>query len=206
MTPDQGQASGSGLGLGVVPAGYQALLGDLKERIRAAQIRAALSVNRELIALYWQVGRAIGERQETHGWGTQVIDRLSADLRRAFPDMRGFSPRNLRYMRTFAAAYPEPDFWQQAAANLPWGHVMRLLDTVPDPGARAWYAQTAVAHGWSRAILTHQIEAKLYERQGRAQTNFTRTLPAPQSDLARQVLKDPYNFDVRRSTAYRIPF
>ncbi len=181
--------------LAILPEGYGELLGDLKERIRAAQIKAALSVNRELIALYWQIGRAIGERQETHGWGTQVIDRLSADLRHAFPDMRGFSPRNLRYMRTFAAAYPEPDFWQQAAANLPWGHVMRLLDTVPDPGARAWYAQEAVEYGWSRAILTHQIEAKLYERQGQAQTNFTRTLPAPQSDLARQVLKDPYNFD-----------
>jgi predicted nuclease of restriction endonuclease-like (RecB) superfamily len=105
----------------LVPEGYPELLGDLKERIRSAQIRAALSVNRELIALYWQIGRAISERQETHGWGTQVIDRLSADLRRAFPDMRGFSPRNLRYMRTFAAAYPDADFWQQAAANLPWG-------------------------------------------------------------------------------------
>jgi len=123
--------------------------------------KAALSVNRELIALYWQIGREIGERQETQSWGTQVIDHLSADLRRAFPDMRGFSPRNLRYMRTFAAAYPEPHFWQQAAANLPWGHVMRLLDTVPNPDARAWYAQEAVAHGWSRAILTHQIEARL---------------------------------------------
>ncbi len=179
----------------VLPEGYQELLGDLKERIGSAQIKAALSVNRELIALYWQIGRAISDQQETHGWGTGVIDRLSADLRRAFPDMRGFSPRNLRYMRTFAAAYPEPDFWQQAAANLPWGHIMRLLDTVPDSGVRAWYAQMAVAHGWSRAILAHQIEARLHERQGQAQTNFTQTLPAPQSDLARDVLKDPYNFD-----------
>ncbi len=179
----------------LVPQGYQELLGDLKERIRSAQIRAALSVNRELIGLYWQIGRAISERQETHGWGTQVIDRLSADLRHAFPEMKGFSPRNLRYMRAFATAYPEPDFWQQAAANLPWGHVMRLLDAVPDPQARAWYAAKAVEHGWSRAILTHQIEARLYERQGRAQTNFPRTLPPPQSDLARQVRKDPYNFD-----------
>jgi len=101
-----------------VPEGYRELLGDLKERIGSAQIKAALSVNRELIALYWQIGRAISDRQETHGWGTQVIDRLSADLRHAFPDMRGFSPRNLRYMRTFAAAYPEPDFWQRAAADL----------------------------------------------------------------------------------------
>ncbi len=180
---------------GLIPEGYKELLGDLKERIRAAQVRAALSVNRELIALYWQIGRAISDRQETHGWGTQVIDRLSADLRHTFPDMRGFSPRNLRYMRAFAAAYPESDFWQQAAANLPWGHVMRLLDTIPDPSTRAWYAREAVAHGWSRAILTHQIEARLYERQGRATTNFDLTLPPHQSDLAQQTLKDPYTFD-----------
>ena len=117
----------------VLPEGYRELLGDLKECISSAQIRAALSVNREIIALYWQIGRTISDRQETHGWGTGVIDRLSADLRRAFPSMRGFSPRNLR---TFAAAYSEPNFWQQAAANFPWGHIMRLLDTVPDPRTR----------------------------------------------------------------------
>jgi predicted nuclease of restriction endonuclease-like (RecB) superfamily len=179
----------------VLPEGYHELLGDLKERIRAAQIRAALAVNRELVLLYWQIGRAIAARQEEHGWGAQVIARLSADLRQAFPDMKGFSPRNLQYMRTFAGAYPDETIAQQVAAQLPWGHLMRLLDTVPDPLARAWYASKAVEHGWSRAILTHQIEAKLYERQGQAQTNFPRTLPPPQSDLARQVLKDPYNFD-----------
>jgi len=191
---------------GVMPEGYHTLLGALKERIRSAQTRAALSVNRELVLLYWTIGREIAERQEEHGWGAQVIARLSADLRQAFPDMKGFSPRNLRYMRAFAAAYPEPDFWQQAAANLPWGHVMRLLDTVPALEARTWYAQQAVEHGWSRAILAHHIDGKLYDRQGQSQTNFTRTLPAPQSDLAQQVLKDPYNFDVRRTPAYRIPF
>jgi len=180
---------------GVMPEGYHTLLGTLKERIRAAQTRAALSVNRELVLLYWTIGREIAERQEEHGWGAQVIARLSADLRQAFPEMKGFSPRNLRYMRAFAAAYPEPDFWQQAAANLPWGHVMRLLDTVPALEARTWYAQQAVEHGWSRAILAHHIDGKLYDRQGQSQTNFTRTLPAPQSDLAQQVLKDPYNFD-----------
>ncbi len=111
----------------VLPEGYQELLGDLKERIGSAQVRAALSVNRELITLYWQIGRLISEQQETHGWGTGVIDRFSSDLRRTFPDMRGFSPRNLRYMRTFAAAYPEPDFWQQAAATMPRSHIIRWL-------------------------------------------------------------------------------
>ena len=164
MAGDKGKA--------VAPEGYQALLGDLKERIRAAQVRAALSVNRELILLYWQIGQAIRERQETHGWGTQVIDRLSTDLRHAFPDMKGFSPRNLRYMRAFAAAYPTPDFLQQAAANLPWGHIMRLLDTTPDSIERDWYARQAVVHGWSRAMLGHHIESNLYQRQGHAQTNF----------------------------------
>jgi predicted nuclease of restriction endonuclease-like (RecB) superfamily len=177
------------------PEGYQELLGDLKERISSARIRAVLSVNHELILLYWQIGRSIQERQETHGWGTQVIDRLSADLRRAFPDMKGFSPRNLRYMRTFAASYPDVNFLQQVAAKLPWGHTMRLLDTVVDPAARDWYARNAIEYGWSRAMLAHHIDSRLYVRQGHADTNFSRTLPAPQSELAQQILKDPYNFD-----------
>ncbi len=179
----------------VMPEGYQALLGDLKERIRSAQIRAAISVNRELVLLYWQIGHEIAARQEQHGWGAQVIARLSADLRQAFPEMKGFSPRNLQYMRTFAGAYPEETIAQQVAAQLPWGHIMRLLDTVPDPAARAWYARQAIEHGWSRAVLAHQIDARLYARQGQAITNFGHTLPPPQSDLAQQALKDPYTFD-----------
>jgi len=179
----------------VAPEGYQALLGDLKERIRAAQLGAALSVNREVIALYWQIGRAIQERQDVYGWGAQVIARLSSDLRRAFPDMKGFSPRTLQYMRTFAGAYPDPVIAQQLLRDLPWGHVMRLLDTVPDAVEREWYARQAVEYGWSRAMLTHHIDSHLYLRQGQASTNFARTLPAVQSDLAQQVLKDPYNFD-----------
>jgi len=198
MAGDKGKA--------VVPEGYQALLGDLKERIRAAQVRAALSVNRELILLYWRIGQAIRERQETHGWGAQVINRLSADLRLAFPDMKGFSPRNLQYMRTFAGVYLDPEIAQQLLRDLPWGHITHLLDRVSAPNARDWYARQAIAHGWSRAMLLHHIDADLYRRQGHAQTNFERTLPPAQSDLARQLLKDPYNFDVRRSTAYRIPF
>ena len=174
---------------------YGRFLDELKARIRAAQVRAALSVNRELVLLYWEIGRAIAARQEEHGWGAQVIARLSADLRRAFPEMKGFSPRNLQYMRTFAGAYPGEAIAQQVVAQLPWGHNVRLLDTVPDPTERDWYARKAIEHGWSRAMLAHHIEARLYSRQGRADTNFARTLPAPQSDLAQQILKDPYNFD-----------
>jgi len=179
----------------VLPDGYHALLGDLEGRIRAAQARAAFAVNRELIDLYWQIGQAIQRRQEEHGWGAQVVARLSVDLRRVFPDMKGFSPRSLQYMRTFAGAYPDPAIAQQLLRDLPWGHVMRLLDAVADPTERDWYARQAVAHGWSRAMLGHHIEGGLYQRQGHASTNFARTLPSPQSDLAQQVLKDPYSFD-----------
>jgi predicted nuclease of restriction endonuclease-like (RecB) superfamily len=189
MTSDQDQDRG------IAPVGYQALLGDLKERIRGAQVRAALSVNREVITLYWEIGRAIQERQEEHGWGAQVIARLSADLRRAFPDMKGFSPRTLQYMRTFAGAYPDREIAQQLLRDLPWGHITHLLDRVSDPAARDWYAREAVTQGWSRSLLLHQVEGDLYHRQGQATTNFAHTLPSPQSDLARQVLKDPYNLE-----------
>ncbi len=177
-----------------VPEGYQELLGDLKERIRAAQIRAALAVNRELIALYWQIGRDILARQGMRGWGAQVIDRLAADLRQAFPQLKGFSRRNLHYMRAFAEAYPDEHFVQQVVAQIPWGHNVRLLDAVKDPEERGWYARQTIQYGWSRDILLHQVESDLYRRQGQAVTNFHGTLPAPQSDLARQILKDPYNF------------
>jgi predicted nuclease of restriction endonuclease-like (RecB) superfamily len=109
-----------------VPVGYGAFLAELKERIGSAQIRAAVAVNHELVGLYWQIGRSIRERQDAYGWGAQVIERLSGDLRQSFPEMKGFSARNLRYMRDFADRYPDPDFWQQAVAKLPWGHIVRL--------------------------------------------------------------------------------
>jgi predicted nuclease of restriction endonuclease-like (RecB) superfamily len=174
---------------------YEGLLQSFKERIAGAQLHAALAVNRELVLLYWQLGREILDQQRQHGWGAKVIDRLARDLRRAFPDQKGFSPRNLKYMRAFAEAWPDEPFVQQVAAQIPWFHNCVLLEKVGDPERRAWYARQAVEHGWSRNVLVHQIESGLYERQGRALTNFDRTLPAPRSDLARQILKDPYNFD-----------
>jgi predicted nuclease of restriction endonuclease-like (RecB) superfamily len=174
---------------------YKSFLNDLRERIGAAQVRAALAVNSELVLLYWCIGRAILERQQQHGWGSKVVDRLSADLRRAFPDMKGFSPRNLKYMRAFAEAYPDEQFVQQVVAQIPWGHNVRILDAAGDPAEREWYARQTIEHGWSRNMLVHQIESGLYGRQGKAVTNFERTLPAPQSELARQLLKDPYAFD-----------
>jgi predicted nuclease of restriction endonuclease-like (RecB) superfamily len=181
--------------IGKLPKGYADLLEDLKSRIRSAQIRAAVSVNRELILLYWEIGRQILDRQQTEGWGAKVIDRLAADLRQAFPDMSGFSPRNLKYMRALGEAYPDGQFVQQLVAQMPWGHHVRLLDLVKDRSQREWYIRQAIQHGWSRNVLVHQIETDLYQRQGQAITNFDRTLPPPQSDLARELFKDPYTFD-----------
>lgn len=174
---------------------YAALLKSIKERIQTAQVRAAAAVNQELVLLYWGIGREILSRQAQEGWGAKVIDQLAADLVRSFPEMKGLSPRNLKYMRAFAEAWPEEQFVQQPVAQLPWGHNVRLLDLVKDRDERQWYAQAAIEHGWSRNVLVIQIEAGLYRRQGKAITNFTKTLPAPQSDLAQQLLKDPYNFD-----------
>lgn len=174
---------------------YVGWLADLKTRVERARQRAALSVNRELVTLYWQLGRDIVERQQRQGWGAKVIDRLARDLRAAFPDMRGFSPRNLKYMRALAQAWPEPEFVQQAAAQLPWFHLCTLLDKLGTREEREWYAAKAVEHGWSRNVLVMQIETRAHERHGNAVTNFPDRLPPPQSDLARASLKDPYIFD-----------
>jgi predicted nuclease of restriction endonuclease-like (RecB) superfamily len=175
--------------------GYPAFLAELKQRIRNARLRAALSVNRELILLYWSIGRDILKRQHTEGWGSKVIDRLAADLRRAFPEMTGISGRNLKYMRALAEAWPNEQIVQQVAAQLPWGHNMHLLDAVKSPSEREWYARQAIQNGWSRNVFAHQIESDLFSRQGGALTNFSRTLPAEQSELAQQIIKDPYSFD-----------
>jgi predicted nuclease of restriction endonuclease-like (RecB) superfamily len=179
----------------LLPVGYEKFLKDLKQRIRAAQVRAAVAVNRELVLLYWHIGREILIRQDRAGWGAKVIERLAADLRREFPDMKGFSRTNLLYMRAFAEAWPEESIVQQVVGQIPWGHNLRILDLVKAPRHREWYARAALQHGWSRNVLVHQIESGLHRRQGKAQTNFKQTLPSPQSDLAQQVLKDPYNFD-----------
>jgi predicted nuclease of restriction endonuclease-like (RecB) superfamily len=177
------------------PDSYPALLAELKQRIRSARLTAALSVNRELILLYWSIGRDILARQRAEGWGTKVIDRLAADLRRAFPEMTGISARNLKYMRAFAEAWPGEKIVQQVAAQLPWGHNTHLLDAVKSSAEREWYARQAIHHGWSRSVFVHQIESGLITRQGNALTNFSRTLPAVQSELAQQIIKDPYSFD-----------
>jgi predicted nuclease of restriction endonuclease-like (RecB) superfamily len=177
------------------PSGYPELLEELKNRIERAQVRAAFAVSRELVLLYWSIGSDILARQGTEGWGTRVIDRLSHDLQIEFPGVEGFSPRSLKYMRSFAEAWPEQPIVQQVAALLPWGHHMVLLDRVKDAALREWYLRAAVEYGWSRNVMVLQIKSGLHEREGKALTNFHRALPPPDSDLAEQILKDPYNFD-----------
>lgn len=178
-----------------LPDTYQAFVQGLKERIRAAQVRAALAVNTELILLYWQIGRDILQRQEQEGWGAKIIEQLARDLKREFPDVKGFSRTNLLYMRAFAEAYPEEQFVQQVVGQIPWGHNVRILDMVKSPDERLWYAQQTIENGWSRNVLALQIETGLIRRSGGALTNFSRTLPSPQSDLAQSLLKDPYNLE-----------
>lgn len=179
----------------LLPDNYADFLNGLKRRIRSAQVRAALAVNRELLHLYWQIGHEVLMRQREQGWGSKVLERLAKDLKREFPDMTGFSQTNLKYMRSFAEAYTEEEISQRCVDQLPWRHNVLLVTKVKEREARFWYAQKALENGWSRDILAMQIDSGLYQRQGSAITNFSRSLPPPQSDLAQQLLKDPYNFD-----------
>lgn len=174
---------------------YGAFLTQVKERVRGAQISAALAANSELIVLYWQLGRDISAEEAARGWGAKFVERLAADLRREFPAIRGLSPRNPRYTKAFFAAWQDRAILQQVAAKLPWGHHMLLLDKLGDAPSRVFYARAAIEHGWSRNVLALHVERQLHLRQGGAVTNFERTLPAPHSDLARDALRDPYVFD-----------
>jgi len=179
----------------LLPVGYGKLLADLKARVRAAQMRASLSVNNEVVLLYWHIGREILRCQNEQGWGAKVVERLAKDLRAEFPEMGGWSYRNLLFMREFGATYADSEIVKQLVSQLPWGTNILLMQRAKDPATRLWYARKTLEHGWSRAALTVQIETRVHERVGKAITNFDRTLPPPQSDLAREVLKDPYTFD-----------
>ena len=175
--------------------GYAELLDGIKARVRSARLRAAVSVNSELVLLYWHIGRAILQRQTVQGWGAKVIGRLSRDLLHEFPDMRGFAPRNLQFMRAFAHAYREEPIVKQVVSQIPWGHNIVLLGRVKNTEERVWYAREVMKHGWKRDVLVRQIETRLYERQGKAVTNFPQTLPPEQSALASGILKDPYDLE-----------
>lgn len=178
-----------------MPNWYPELLDAVSDHVQEGRQRAVVAVNQELVATYWQVGREIVARMEFEGWGARVVDRLAADLRERFPDAKGFSPRNLRYMRTFAEAWPEWAMLQRSVATLPWRHQIALLEKLDSSDLRLWYAQAAVEQGWSRDVLVHQIDTQLHQRAGQAVTNFARTLPPADSDLAQQATRDPYLFD-----------
>jgi predicted nuclease of restriction endonuclease-like (RecB) superfamily len=187
VTPAEAQLS--------VPADYGRWLSDLKTRIAAARVRAAVSANRELVLLYWDIGREIVDRFERGGWGAKVVEQLSHDLKSAYPDMKGFSLRNLRYMRAFAQAWPDSEILQTVSARLPWSHNVMLLDKAKDAREREWYARKCLEHGWSVNVLAHQLDSRLIDRSGAAITNFAATLPSPKSELAQQLTKDPHIFD-----------
>ena len=178
-----------------LPEGYADWLALLKGDIALARQRAALAVNAELVQLYHRIGMEIQQRQEVQGWGAKVIERLARDLKDAFPEMRGFSSRNLKYMAFFAENCPDGQIGQQAAAQLPWFHVVTLLTKLDSPAEREWYAMQTVQHGWSRSTLELNIKNRLLQRQGSAVSNFAARLPVSESALARETLKDPYLFD-----------
>ncbi|MDR0306522.1 MAG: PDDEXK nuclease domain-containing protein [Chitinispirillales bacterium] len=183
-------------------ADYHAWFESLKKQIQVARTRAALAVNAELVHLYHKIGMDILQRQQTHRWGDKIIARLAVDLKTAFPDMKGFSATNLKYMRYFAEQCPVVKIGRQSAAligqqpadQLPWFHIVTIL-TKTKLNDREWYAARAVAEGWSRSTLEQNIKNQLRKRQGTAITNFAKRLPARQFALAQEILKDPYNFD-----------
>jgi predicted nuclease of restriction endonuclease-like (RecB) superfamily len=178
-----------------MPTWYPELLESVADHIATGRPRAIAAANREMLATYWAIGGDILARQQEEGWGARVIDRLSADLRERFPEAKGYSPRNLKYMRAFAAAWPDPAIVQRSAAQLPWRHHMVLLDKLTTPDLRLWYGAQAIEQGWSRDILAHQITMRFHERAGKAITNFAATMPPADSDLAQQATRDPYLFD-----------
>jgi predicted nuclease of restriction endonuclease-like (RecB) superfamily len=178
-----------------LPKDYASALAEIKDRVRQERLRVVLAANSAMVLLYWDIGRVILDRQAREGWGARVIDRLAEDLQTAFPEMKGLSTRNLLFMRAFADAYRERQKVKQLVSQLPWGHVVRLIQRIKDRNVRDWYIRQSVQNGWSRNILAIQIDGRAHERQGKAVNNFTDTLPPADSDLASQVFKDPYLFD-----------
>lgn len=175
------------------PSDYATTLEELKGRVHAARLRVQRRANNELLQLWWHVGQTIRTRRSQEAWGTNVLDRLARDLRTEFPTMKGFSTANLRYMRRFAEAWPDLDaIRQRPVGELPWGHVIELLDKLDDQQQRDWYAAKDAHHGWSRPVLAHQITTKLHEREAAAPTNFAGALERIDSDQAQELTKDPY--------------
>ena len=181
--------------LAEMDADYIDFINDLKSRIKQERIRAVLSANSALVMMYHHIGSAILAKQEEQGWGAKVIDRMSYDLKEAFPDMTGFSPRNLKYMRKFAECWGDLEIVQRTVAQIPWRSNIALIDKLDDVPTRLWYARQAVVNGWSRNVLVFQIESQLHKRIGQTANNFEVALPPADSDMASQIFKDPYIFD-----------
>jgi predicted nuclease of restriction endonuclease-like (RecB) superfamily len=180
---------------GELPSGYNSFFIQIKDRIYQERLRTVIAANSAMIRLYWEIGRGILEKQGLEGWGAKVIDRLSVDLKKAFPDMSGFSPRNLKYMRKFAEAWPDFAIVQAPLAQITWYHNIALLEKLENDKERLWYASKTLENGWSRNVLAFQIESELHKRKGKAISNFALTLPPEDSDMANQVFNDPYLFD-----------
>ncbi len=186
-----------------ISGGYEVFIEKIKENIRQQRLNVVFQANCELNYMYWQIGKAILKKQNEEGWGTKVIDRISQDLKDAFPDMKGFSTRNIKYMRKFADIWKDEAIVQQLVAQLPWGTNIVLMDKVSNVEERIWYAQQTIENGWSRNILSFQIETKLYTRMGQSVNNFKVALPPQESDMANQIFKDPYLFDFLGTDAPR---
>lgn len=174
---------------------YTQFIEDIKSQIQSRRLAVVMNANFSMICLYWTIGRAILEKQREEGWGAKVIDRMAKDLKDAFPEMSGFSPRNIKYMRKFAECWPDYEIVQQLVAQIPWRTNRALMDKLDTQESRIWYAQKVIENGWSSHVLEFQIQSRLMERSGKSVNNFTATLPPATSDMANQVFKDPYLFD-----------
>lgn len=178
-----------------LPDDYSQLLQDLKTRIRNERIKTVFSANAAMVMLYWDIGQAIREKQDNEGWGAKTIDRMAYDLKEEFPDMRGFSTRNLKYMRKFAECWPKREIVQASLAQLGWYQNIALLEKLKDDHLRLWYAQKTWENGWSHTDLVHQIESGFHQRIGHSANNFEVAFPPADSDMVNQIFKDPYVFD-----------
>jgi predicted nuclease of restriction endonuclease-like (RecB) superfamily len=174
---------------------YPCWLASLKGHIRTARIKASLAINQELIRLYWQIGHEIIQQRTSQNWGSKILEQVAKDLRHEFPDMRGLSLSNLKYMARFAEAWPEGLIGHQLGDQIPWKHNCLIIEKIKDRSTRQWYIQQTIENGWSRSVLEMQIDSQAHRRVGAATHNFVRTLPPPQSNLAHDILKDPYAFD-----------
>ena len=190
--------------MAIISSEYKSWIGELKQRIRQSQIKAAVKVNTELLQLYWGLGKDIVERQKAAQWGDGFLKQLSEDLMSEFSEMNGFSYRNIKHIRQWYVFYSQDDIigkqlvsqLEQDFFSVPWGHHILIMQRCKDMNKALFYVRQVVENNWSRTVLDWQIDSNLYERQGKAISNFKNTLPAPQSDLAQQITKDPYIIDI----------